>query len=430
MTPTFGIKTIWIITSNYGIQTSSSQPLLFSNEYAPVRNIGLLPPLSTIEQMGGEVVWEKSKKHGIVSSVLFPDRKVKIEFKSMESGSFSMAGAAVDLVWVDEICPQDIYNELVTRVLRKNGRIIMSYLVGGKPVNKQIPGEWVVKDLFPQYEEDIQRTGTSNLSFHFFTVADNHSLDPEEVKALVGTTTASERAWRFSAGGKFNIQAEGTHVFDAFNPDTHLKENLLDDFNDMDILYRAWDLGYARPACTAFQIDKYNRVRIMFSMIGNQEILNDFIERVQARTKELLPQATYFHELIPHDARRTYDTSPKTSEMIFKDSGLTKYTVIYVHAEESILAINKHIGRLIKGEPALLVDPTYAAITANCLQLYLRDENTGKPLNDKYYIHMADNLKMIGAFLKREGVLENHNIKFDVNLESLYPSAKESFYGE
>ena len=111
----------------------------------------------------------------------------------------------------------------------------MSYLVGGKPVNKEIPGEWVVKDLYPQYEEDKERNKTSHLSFHFFEVSDNESLDPEEVKALVGTTTASERAWRFSSGGKFNIQAEGTHVFDPFNSEQHLEENQLDHFDDMNI---------------------------------------------------------------------------------------------------------------------------------------------------------------------------------------------------
>jgi len=429
--PPFGVKTIWIITTSFQIQLNSSQSLLFSNEYAPTKDIGLLPSLKTIEEQGGVVVWEKGKKDGILKRVVFPGRDVQIEFKSMESGSFNMAGAALDIIWVDEICPQDIYNELVTRVLRKGGQVIMSYLVGGKPVGKRIPGEWVVTDLYPQYEEDVSTTGKSNMSFYFLTVDGNHSLDSESVKEIIGMTTQSERAWRFSPGGKFNIQAEGTHIFDPYEPDLHLRENLLEQFNDMDILYRAWDLGYARPAMTAFQIDKYNRVRIMFSLLGNQEILNDFIERVQARTKELLPQATYFHELIPHDARRTYDTSPKTSEMIFQDSGLRKYTVIYVHAEESILAFNKHLSRLIKGEPAILVDGTYAALSANCMQLYLRDENTGKPLNDKYYIHLADNLKMIGAFLKREGVLDDTKIKWDSsNIRGYYPSAKEVSYGE
>ena len=116
--------------------------------------------------------------------------------------------------------------------------------------------------------------------------------------------------------------------------------------------------------------------------------------------------------------------------MIFRDNGLSKYTVIYVHAEESILAINSHIGKLIKGEPAVQVDPTYAPLTANCLQLYIRDDNTGKPINDKYYIHLADNLKMIGAFLKREGVLDKVPLKWEMDMHALYPSAKEKSYGE
>ena len=429
--PPFGIKKIWVVTTSYQIQLNSSQSILFSNEFAPVKDVGLLPSLSTIEAQGGLVVWEKGKRAGILKRVVLPNQAVEIEFKSMESGSFSMAGGAVDVIWPDEVPPKNIFNELVTRALRKGGRLIMSYLVGGEPVNKKIPGQWVVDELYPNHLEDIEKTGHSESSFYFFTVDQNVSLDPQEVKASKSLITSSDLAWRFSEGGKFNIQVHGTRVYDPYEPTIHLREDLVSAFDEFNVLYRAWDLGYARPACTAFQVDKYNRVRIMFSILGEQEVLNDFIPRVERKTLELFPSATVFHECLPHDARRKYDTSPKSSEMIFNDNGLNRYTVIYIHAEDAILDFNKYLQRLIHGEPAILVDMQHAPKTVSCMQLYIRNPDTGEPFKDKYYEHLSDNLKMIAAFLKREGVLDEHMARYEIHPpEPFYPSSREPSYGE
>ena len=71
-TPPFGVKRIWIITTSFQIQENSSQSLLFSNEYAPVKDIGLLPSLKSIEAAGGSVVWEKGEKAGILKKVVMP----------------------------------------------------------------------------------------------------------------------------------------------------------------------------------------------------------------------------------------------------------------------------------------------------------------------------------------------------------------------
>jgi hypothetical protein len=376
------------------------------------------------------VVWEKGEKQGILKRVVFPNRQVEIEFKSMESRGFSMAGAAVDRVWVDEVCTEHVYNELVTRCLRKNGRLIMSYLVGGEPINKKIPGEWVVNDLYPQYLDDLEKFGRSEANYYFFEIEQNESLDPQQVKALKSLTTASERAWRFSPGGKFNIQAKGNKVYDAFTPDLHCRENLNEEVNEFTVLYRAWDLGYHRPSCTGFYIDKYNRVRILFSILGKQELLNDFIPKVQRLSTEVCPEVTFFYELIPHDGNRRYDSAPKSSVEIFRDNGLTSYSVIYIHKEESILDWNKYLQRLIRGQPAVLVDPDRASRVVSTMSLYTRDDETGEPLKNDY-AHTSDNLKMIAEYLKREGALNDRvgNVSF-VPSDNMYPSKSEPAYGE
>ena len=427
----FGVKRIWIVTTSYQIQENSSQSLLFSNTNAVVKDIGLLPSLETVESSGGAVVWEKGSKAGILKKVVMPDRRVEIEFKSLESGGFSMAGAAVDVIWVDEIAPEYIYNELVTRVLRKDGRLIMSYLVGGKKVNGKIPGEWVVTDLYPDYEDEIEKTGTSSKSFYFFTIHQNESLDAESVKEIVSLTTASERKWRFMPGGKFNLDVDGTKVFAAFIPELHEEEDLCALPTSFDVVYRAWDLGYAHPSCTAFLLDKYNRVRILFNTVGTQILLNDFIPVVERLARELIPQVDAFHELLPHDANRKYDTSPKSSRMIFQDSDLIHLDVIYIHAEDAILDFNRYLQRLIKGEPAVLIDRHRASKVISALKLHTRNEKTGNE-EDSIHSHPADNCKMIAQFLKNKGLIsEGQLARMEiVTSGSYYLDAKEPYYGE
>jgi hypothetical protein len=419
--PEFGIRTLWIITTSYQIQTNSSQTILFSNLNSPKRDIGLLPPIEVLEAAGATVVWEKGKSAGILKSILMPDGKCKIEFKSMESGAFSIAGAAVDGVWVDEICPQDVYNEVVTRVLRKNGRVFMSYLVGGKPLNKKIPGAWVVDDLFPQHERKVSEIGFDDMSFHFFIVEKNTALDPEQVKKIRLLTTEEERAWRFAPGGKFNIRVEGRRMYAAYKGETHLKENLIEQVDEFDILYRVWDLGYRRPCCTMWQADKYNRVKIYSTVLGDNEILHEFIPRIQRHIQNLFPGVGGFLDLLPHDARRRDGNSPKTAEMIFQDHGCKNIEVIYVHVEDAIRAGNTILSRLIGGIPAVQIDPVHAALMGSCLELHTRNEETGDPLKDGYYEHVSDNFKLMVQFL-----LNNNAIKA-LDAPMIIPSVKPGY---
>lgn len=407
--PEFGIRIVWIITTTYQIQLNSSQTILFSDPNAPVKDIGLLPPIEVLEAQGATVVWEKGKSAGILKSITMPDGRCRIEFKSMESGAFSLAGAAVDLVWIDEICPQEVYNELVTRVLRKNGRVFMSYLVGGKPVNKKIPGSWVVDDLYPQHERKVSEVGFDDMSFHFFVVEGNTALDPEQVKKIKSLTTAEERAWRFSQGGKFNIRVEGRRLYGNYKGETHLRENLIDQLDEFDILYRVWDLGYRRPCCTSFQIDKYNRVKFYSTVLGDNEILHQFIPRIQRNTQTLFPSIGGFLDLLPHDAKRRDGNSPKTAEMIFRDYNCRNIEVLYVHVEDAIRAGNTYLGRLIGGVPAVQIDPTHAALLGSCLELHTRNEDTGEPLKDGYYEHVSDNFKLVMQFLLNNGVIKELN---------------------
>ena len=53
-------------------------------------------------------------------------------FKTANQGTLGAASGTIDICWIDEPCPQTLFGELVARLLRKNGRMIMTMTpVGG-----------------------------------------------------------------------------------------------------------------------------------------------------------------------------------------------------------------------------------------------------------------------------------------------------------
>jgi len=394
--PPFGSRTIWIVTTSFKIQKASSQLILFSDLESPERDIGLFPSIEYLESVGVEVSWEdKGKK--ILNSITFPG--TRIEFKSMEQRAFNLAGAAVDNVLLDEASPSMIFDECQARILRKNGSLTMSFLL------EDASTSYVVQDIFPQYEKEIKEQGSSDKSFYFVEVEDNIYLDPQEVKARKKNISTEGRAWRFSKGGKFDITPKGVLVYDSYREEIHLKADLTTTFEQMRTLYRVWDLGYAAPCCTLFQVDKENRVKVMYCELGEKILLADFIERIEARTRELFPEVLHIQEIIPHDARRHDGTSPLNSEDVFKDKGLHT-TMVYVNVEPAIVKVNDLFSKMIKGLPALMIDQEHCTLIANCCSLYARDEK-GNPMKHKKYSHVSDNLKLLGSFVSRIGTLGN-----------------------
>lgn len=391
--PPFGGRTIWIVTTSFKIQKASSQLILFSDLDAPERDIGLFPALEYLESVGVNISWEDKGK-GILNNIQFPG--VRIEFKSMEQRAFNLAGAAVDDVLLDEAAPAEVYDECQARILRKNGHLTMSFLLD------DAASSYVVQDIYPEYEKELKKYDKSDKSFYFVEVEDNVYLDPQEVRARKANISVEGRTWRFSKGGKFDISPKGVLIYENYDEGTHLKGDLTEQFDQMKVLYRVWDLGYNAPCCTAFQLDKYNRAKIMFSRLGTKIQLVNFIEEVEALTRELMPDVLTTQEILPHDARRTYDTSPLTSENIFHNKGLKNTSMIYVNAEPAIVKVNELFSKLIKGQPAIQIDAEHANLVANCCSLYTRDEKTGKPPKGMYS-HVSDNLKLMGSFIARLG---------------------------
>lgn len=394
-TPPTGTRVIWIITQNFDIQKDSSQTILFSNVEAIEQDIGLLPSIQTLQKYGCSIEWHKK---GILRSITFPDN-TRIEFKSMEQQAFSLAGAAVDMIWLDELAKANVFDEMTARVLRKYGEVHMSCLV------EDVEQSYLVTDIYQKYEEDMSKYGKSKLSFYFVEVEDNTYLDPQEVKAYKELLTKEGKSWRFSKGGKFVISPKGQIVYPNYNEDIHLVDNLIDQYNPMRSITVTWDLGYNRPAYVGWQVDDYGRILCFFAGLGDGEDFGSFIDKNTGHMYGIFPEGHIpVYDLLPHDGNRHDPISGSTGADTLRDKGRTDFDVLYPRPEQNIQEINRWLNTTRSGKPMFRVDSQHANLVANCLAMYTRDEVTGKPKTGKKtnLAHISDAMKIFAEYYTRK----------------------------
>ena len=387
--PKYGDRIVWAFSPSFDIQRTSSQVHLFSTDTP--NDIGLLPSLESIEKRGGKVSWGKNR---CLDFVKFWDGTV-LEFKSAEMKTQNLQASGIDFCWFDECPSQNMHDEILARLLRKSGKMIMSFIVEDATAN------YIVQDIYKRQEDDEET------SFHFIDVYDNMSLDKDEIERYKKRFTESALHWRFSQGGKFQLQPKGHVVYPDFC-EQHVIDDLVEQYDPLRTLWRAWDLGFTRPACVAFQVDKYGKKNVLYSLLGENIQLTDFIDEVNAYEKEIMPDIESTMDLLPHDANRKYDVSPDTSATIFKRKGL-QTDVVYVKRDTSVVLANDELKEFNQGVPKVRLDAKHCNLLNQALASYTRHEETGEPRRDKYFEHLSDAFKL-GLFYISKKLLASEEL--------------------
>ncbi len=137
--------------------------------YSPFRHIDPKPKTGMVlssshkqsVSVAGKLLWELIPKHllkegsnwniqrGWTNSVAEFKNGSVILFRSAESSSLSIAGLTLDWIWIDEICPENIFTEIVTRVAVKNGNIIFTLT----PIGRNC--EWLKTMIEGDIEKNI-----------------------------------------------------------------------------------------------------------------------------------------------------------------------------------------------------------------------------------------------------------------------------------
>lgn len=203
-----------------------------------------------------------------------------IYFLSYESGRMSWQGAGVDFIWLDEECPQEIYQEAVARVIDRRGQILLTftpvsgigwaydeiYLPGvtGSGRAHVIQGALATKDPSQPYEVG------EPLVPH---------LTREDIVRFASTfRDPDERAIRIF--GEFRGRTGG--VYKAFDPEVHV----IPPFK-IPKFYEVWggvDPGYHGFAAVCFAQDPTGRIFVPLEFFSQQE---SHTVRVKALWKQI-----------------------------------------------------------------------------------------------------------------------------------------------
>lgn len=143
---------------------------------------------------------------------IFFSNKAVITGKSADSGREKFQSASVDLIWIDEECDAEIFDECYQRTVDCGGRIIVT-VTPLTDISSGIKEPWV----FNLFEE--MKAGRKDIKFVNLSVLDNPVVPQEEKTKLLQKWTGhpEERARLF---GEF-VRRSGL-VYPMFNRKTHL----------------------------------------------------------------------------------------------------------------------------------------------------------------------------------------------------------------
>jgi len=210
-----------------------------------VKNLPIPEPPNNIWVVGldygvlRDVIWYEKMRHGKNHPPFLPKdesaiRKVSdgdfqvffengslITGKSADAGREKFQGASVDLVWIDEECGEDVYDECYQRTVDCRGRIVLT-LTPLTDINSGVATPWV----FDLYEE--AQSGKKDMVFCQLSTI-NSPFVPDDEKAKLIERWAGDPEEGARLYGKF-VRRSGLiypqwnaakHIIDAFDPPKH-----------------------------------------------------------------------------------------------------------------------------------------------------------------------------------------------------------------
>lgn len=168
---------------------------------------------------------------------------------------------------------------------------------------------------------------------------------------------------------------------------------------------RGWDFGFVHPACVWAQLDATGQLGVRRELLGEDETIQQFGERVVAHTAEWFPDAKVFEDFGDPAGHQRNDRAERSSIQILKDLfGIrvkTRPSDIKQGIDRIRLAL---MPRAEDGtNPGLLVDPEGCPLLAyGFARSYIRDEHDPeKPFKDGYYDHLFDALRYLAINVMR-----------------------------
>jgi len=191
-------------------------------------------------------------------------------------------------------------------------------------------------------------------------------------------------------------------VFNEFTPD-HITPDLLP-MGGIKVI-RSWDFGYHCPACVLLQVDSNDRLLVLYEIVGRQEQLTTFAQRVLTFCSVTLAGFEFEDLCDPAGAQKS-DKSTRTSIEILNSLGIFPF---YNRSRiaDGIELIRRKLTETLDDHPALLV-------SERCTQLIeafqggyrFARHDAEKPLEEHPYEDVMDCLRY--AVIHKCGIPANN----------------------
>lgn len=149
-----------------------------------------------------------SEQLGFSNRVVLLKNGFELRFKTYDQGAASFQGAAKDIIWNDEECPQDVFKEEQARVIDRDGLILNTMT----PINGMT---WTYSILF---ENDNMR---KLIDYFFWNSFDNKYINQQALKNIIGSYAKKEAEVR-SLGSFMNLHSG--RLYYAFDRLIHKKK--------------------------------------------------------------------------------------------------------------------------------------------------------------------------------------------------------------
>lgn len=153
---------IWVV----GLDFSVLQDVIWREKFIHGRNHAGFVPQAELKKPPSETIFELFFKNGST-----------ITGKSADSGREKFQSASVDLIWIDEECESDVFDECYQRTSDCAGKILLT-LTPLNDVNSAVRKPWVF-DLYKDW-----KNGQKDVRFVQLSVMDNPYVPQEEKDKL------------------------------------------------------------------------------------------------------------------------------------------------------------------------------------------------------------------------------------------------------
>jgi hypothetical protein len=191
---------------------------------------------------------------------------------------------------------------------------------------------------------------------------------------------------------------KGKPVYDAeFQRNYHVSKLPLRAASHLPIV-RGWDFGLY-PACIFTQLWPGMRLIVLREICEKGMGMERFLEEVRAKTLEWFPNHKKFFEVVDPAGMQRSQTDERTCVSMMRESGLIEVFPGVQTPVARLNAVRKFLERQVKGEPALLLDPTCKMLVNGFDGGYHYEFNNSDQLRDKpeknEYSHPHDALQYV-----------------------------------